>query len=288
MMKNAVRILSIVLLFMACKKEPSTEKQNSETCYSQQALCDKKYNEVCFLGAHNAFNYKGPFLFPNQNISIPKQLEKGVRCFLLDIYKEGDQLLLYHSFKPLGSQSAETVFGGIKTFMEEHPKEVITLIIQNDISVSDLGDFYRSFGLEAIAYIHDENVGWKTLGEMVKSGRRLVTMVEDGDGGLANNPFILDAYDFMFENEYEHSSMSDFDCDENRGSGGKRQLYLLNHWIGSIGDLEGAKKVNKYDFLMNQAKDCMEQKGHIVNFIALDFVDLGDGLKVVNEINGIP
>jgi hypothetical protein len=31
----------------------------------------------------------------------------------------------------------------------------------------------------------------------------------------------------------------------------------------------------------------MTQKGRIINFIALDFVELGDGLKVVNEINGV-
>jgi hypothetical protein len=286
-MKNILVLCSFFLVVLACKKEPSNEKQIEEVCYSQKELCNKKYNEVCFLGSHNAFNYKGPFAFPNQNISIVRQLERGVRCFLIDIYKEGDQLLLYHSFKPLGFQTAETVFGGLKTYMEAHPEDVVTLIIQNDVSVSDLGNFYRSFGLEPIAYIHDESKGWPTLGEMVKSGRRLVSMVEGGDGGLASNPFILDGYKYMFENEYEHASLSDFDCDENRGSGGKRELYLLNHWIGGIGDEEGAKKVNKYDFLSNQAQDCMTQKGRIINFIALDFVELGDGLKVVNEINGV-
>lgn len=280
----------VVILFyffvVACKKEPDTNKQVNIKCYSQVSLCDKKYNEVCFLGAHNAFNYKGPFSFPNQNISITKQLGIGVRCFMLDVYKEENQLLLYHTLKPLGAQTAEKVFGEIKTFMESNPNEVITLIIQNETAASDIGAFYKTFGLEALGYVH-KGEEWPTLGEMVTSGQRLVTFVERGEASLSDYPFILDGYQYMFENEYEHASLSDFDCDENRGSNGKKELYLLNHWIGGIGDENGAKQVNKYDFLYNQAKNCMEDKAHIVNFIALDFADIGDGMAVVNKINNI-
>ena len=280
-------VVALLALVCSCKKD-SAKRADEQLCNGHNALCGKKYNEVAYLGAHNAFNYKGPFAFPNQNISITKQLQMGVRCFMIDIYLEGDKILVHHGVKALGYQTGEQVFGEVLNFMIDNPNEIVTLILQNqEVSTPKIALLYEDLGLDVFGYTHNETAGWPYLTDMIAQNKRLVTFVENDDSDIDNYPYILDGYTYMFENEYEHTQLSDFNCDEKRGSGGKREIYLLNHWIGLLGDENGAKKVNKFDFLANQVKNCTEEKDHMVNFVALDFVDIGDGLAVVDSINGV-
>ena len=57
-----------------------------EGCNGSDALCDQRLNEVAFAGTHNSFSAAdspGWFL-TNQRRTIERQLEDGIRLFLLD------------------------------------------------------------------------------------------------------------------------------------------------------------------------------------------------------------
>ena len=58
-------------------------------CNGAVELCARPFNRVTFPGAHNAMGAatNPKWLFPNQDLDIPKLLERGVRAFLLDPYR---------------------------------------------------------------------------------------------------------------------------------------------------------------------------------------------------------
>lgn len=57
-------------------------------CNGHPELCDRPLNEVAFATSHNSMSGAdiATWMFPNQNKSIPGQLEDGVRGFLIDVH----------------------------------------------------------------------------------------------------------------------------------------------------------------------------------------------------------
>jgi hypothetical protein len=76
-------------------------------------------------------------------------------------------------------------------------------------------------------------------------------------------------------------------CAPNRGTP-RSPMFQINHWItpaGSAPTVDQAKVVNAYDVLMPRVKDCMTQRSAFPTIIGVNFVEAGDALKVVNELN---
>jgi hypothetical protein len=65
-----------------------TEDAAITACNGYPELCDRRLDEVAFATSHNSMGGgdNPGWLFPNQNKSIPKQLEDGVRAFLIDVH----------------------------------------------------------------------------------------------------------------------------------------------------------------------------------------------------------
>jgi hypothetical protein len=57
-------------------------------CNGHPELCDRRLNEVAFATSHNSMSGADivNWMFPNQNAGIPRQLEDGVRGFLVDVH----------------------------------------------------------------------------------------------------------------------------------------------------------------------------------------------------------
>jgi hypothetical protein len=89
------------------------------------------------------------------------------------------------------------------------------------------------------------------------------------------------------ETPYTFVTNDDFSCAVNRG-GEDKQFFLLNHWIqrGSPNRVD-ASIVNEYDFLLNRARQCAEERGKLPNFVAVNFYQNGDVFRVVDELNGV-
>ena len=130
------------IFFFGC-----VEKSNSQ-CNGYESLCIKKYNEVAYLTTHNAYSsFEDGFYLPNQNLNITSQLNQGVRAFMLDVYSEDEELILYHGTSQLGSSLFSDVLSEFKTFMDENPNEVFTLIVDDYSSVSKLSDALFTSGI---------------------------------------------------------------------------------------------------------------------------------------------
>ena len=119
---------------------------------------------------------------------------------------------------------------------------------------------------------------------MIDSGQRLVVMAEE-EGPPPS--WYQNVWENTMETPYTFINYDDFSCAPNRGPE-NGDFFLLNHWIqrGSPNRVDAAI-VNEYDFLLGRAQQCMEERGKMPNFIAINFYQNGDVFDVVDTLNGV-
>ncbi len=279
-MRNYLYLLLLVVI-VSCGKDPVTNKTNP--------LLSKRYDEVCFLMTHNAMNNteKG-FLAPNQTHSVTHQLDNGVRGLMLDTYDGTDGVALtYHAFSGLGQEKLVDVLQEVKTFLSENPQEVISIIFQNEGGNPQLEKAIDSIGLDEMTYTYNGGT-WPTLREMVDSNRRLVLFVENNK--LPRASYLKHAWSIVFDTKYDYKNVSEFDTDVNRGGGGSKSLYLVNHWLSTalgLPDKSLASSANNRAVISKRVQDCAAANHHFVNYLGVDFYEVGDAKAVVDSINGL-
>jgi hypothetical protein len=86
--------------------EPKVAPRTIDACNGMLALCDRRLDEVVFAGAHNAMSSAdvATWMFPSQERGIRRQLEDGIRAFMIDV----------HAGTPVGSR--------IRTEIEDEPE----------------------------------------------------------------------------------------------------------------------------------------------------------------------
>ncbi len=65
-------------------------------------------------------------------------------------------------------------------------------------------------------------------------------------------------------------------------------LFLVNHWLNRPQHrVSDAIKVNAADVLGPRLEECLAERRHIPNFVAVDFYDHGALFSEVNRLNGV-
>lgn len=280
-MKLIGSLLGMMLLFLF---------EGSAQCNGAFSLCDKKYNEVAYLTTHNAFNSsQDNFNLPNQNLNITGQLDMGVRAFMLDVYNWFGNTVVYHGSAILGTNTLEEELMKIKGFLDNHPTEVVTIILECYVSANDIEAEMNLTGLLPYAYEHQSGTEWPTLQEMIDSNKRCVVF-SDVDDASSSQGWYHYMWTNMVETHFSNNDISDFSCDFNRGDS-INNLFILNHFLtnGLLGTgLEAESEiVNSNPFFINRALQCQQEKAKFPNFVTVDFVELGDSKLVVDQLNGI-
>ncbi|MFD3644372.1 MULTISPECIES: hypothetical protein [Streptomyces] len=293
---------------------PSAPRQ----CLGSSRLCELRYDEAAYLTAHNAMSTTADrFIGPLQDPDITTQLDTGVRALQLDTYRwESPQdiagrldspeftpeqrrlitgaidlanppregLWLCHGVCRAGAVELVPALEDIGDWLRSHPTEIVTLIVQDDISPEDTEEAFRTAGLEDLLHTPaaDPDAPWPTLGEMIDSGRRLVVFAEKADGPA---PWYRNFYRYGMETPFAFRSPSEMTCEPHRGGTGK-QLFLLNHFITNAGGSRlDAGRVNARDWVLERTRACEAERGSPVTFIAVDYTTVGDALGAVNELN---
>jgi len=84
----AALLVVVVVITEAERGQSASAAVPAEGCNGSKALCDRPLNEVAFAGTHNAFSAadsRGWFI-ANQRHTIPRQLNDGIRLFLIDAH----------------------------------------------------------------------------------------------------------------------------------------------------------------------------------------------------------
>lgn len=238
---------------------------------------------------HNAMNNteKG-YIIPNQTHSITNQLKNGVRGLMIDTYDGTDGIALtYHTIAALGSQKLVDVLKEIKDFLNTNPYAIISIIFQNEGSNVQLQKAIDSLDLNNIAYIHNGS-DWPTLQSMVDNNQRLVMFIERDKTPQVN--YLMHAWSSIFDTKYTYSNVSQFDTEVNRGGSGTKELYLVNHWLGNtigLPDKNLAPQANNRAVLGNRVQNCSSDNNHFINYLGVDFYEIGDAKSVVDSINSV-
>lgn len=283
-------ILGATLLSLPACGETNSPPQTAKVptpseCNGHAELCSRRFDEVAFPATHNAMsNFEQGWAAANQNFPMKRQLEDGIRAMLFDTYEWNDDLYLCHSVCQLGHSLLVDELKTIRAFLDEHPYEVLTFSIQDAITPEQTEKAFKAAGLADMMYTHQPGTPWPTLYDMIVSGKRIVAGAESKGPPPA---WYHHFWDIAWDTPYTFAKSEDFSCTLNRGSK-DNDLFLLNHWLSDpLSTPERAKVANEYGLLSSRAKQCQMEGGHIPNFVAVDFYDIGAIFQVVDELNGL-
>ena len=258
-------------------------------CNGSLDLCPKQYNEVAYLTTHNAFNSdQDGLLFPNQTYNVASQLNDGVRGLMIDVYNDlFGTPVVYHSIIALGYIPLSNIFNDIKIFLDNNPNEVITIILECYVTANDIEDEINQAGLSNYLYTH--NATWPTLQNMIDNDNRLV-IFSDVDDASSSQHWYHYVWEYAVETHYSVGNINDFTCDFNRGDP-LNDLFIFNHFVTDAtlgyGLYNESNDVNANPFFINRALNCQAQTNIFPNFVTVDYYELGDGIAVVDQLNGV-
>jgi len=299
----------------------TVEAGSAEPCNGHAELCDRRYDEVAYATTHNSMASPDVVkVWPEQDGDLTAQLDAGVRALMIDTHywrrvdSVADLLAsVDETSVPMSRPVAqavldtagslaearpgtflchnECVYGGqpfvdaleeVGRFLDANPQEVVTLVIQDAITVEDTVAAFREAGVDDLVY--DQADRWPTLGELIERDRRLVVFAES-DGGEPG--WYADAWEAMQDTPYEFASADELSCEANRGRPDASML-LVNHWVSRLTPSRAdAAVANRRDVLLDRARRCERERGMPVNFLAVDFYNIGDLVGVVDELNGV-
>jgi hypothetical protein len=280
----------VVLVAGACTAQSELDPQLA--CNGSTLLCDRRIDRVAFATAHNAMsNAAEKWELPNQNVGLTKQLELGVRGFMMDLWIDDrddaptkGQTMLCHGSCVLGSEKAADGFKKFASFLDAHPHEVLVFVIEDHVDESAIAAALKASGLDKRLIVLEKDQPLATLRALVQVDRRVLLMTESGKGKAAWNH----AYEtWAWDTPYSYKDKAEFTCAPLRGKPGN-PFYVVNHFITNPFALEKfAKDVNTKTVLGARVKQCRAQYEQVPNLVAVDFADVGDLQAVVKELNGL-
>ena len=225
-------------------------------CNGDAGICDRGYDDVAYATTHNAFSALNDGFDPliaNHTEGMQQQMIDGVRGMMLDTHYYLGGTYLCHGFCQLGGQVLGTIdlatgLGWIRSFLDDNPDAVMTIIFESYISEADTAAAFAASGLDA--YLHEQAVGqpWPTLRQMIRASKRLVVLTGDGSASLPWHHYV---WDFSFETDFDFS-LFDYTledavalllgiggCADNRGTPGA-DLFILNHFITATAGVPAA------------------------------------------------
>jgi hypothetical protein len=210
-----------------------------------------RYDQAAYLATHNSMSTTASrFIGPLQDPEITSQLDEGARTLLIDTHtweqptqiaakvaKDPDfppdlkarlptlinqanpprpGLWLCHAVCRAGAIPLVPTLRSIGAWLAANPSEVVTLIIQNDVSGAQTESAFAEAGLNEMVYppSSDPSAPWPTLGEMVRSNRRLVVFAEVGSGPA---PWYRNFYQYGMKTPFAFTSPAAMTCAPHRG-----------------------------------------------------------------------
>lgn len=238
---------------------------------------------MVYAVSHNAMsNAEENWSAPNQRFPIITQLNDGIRGLMLDVYESGDQAVLCHSSCVLGRIALSETLGVIRSFLNENPEEIITIIFESYASAKRVKDAFEESQTLELTYAHKQGDPWPTVQELAAQNRRLVVFT-DHEGGAF--PWYHDVWSFAWETHWSYEKKEDLDCKINRGHK-ENDLMIMNHFLTAPIALESlAETVNDSSDILARAEACAQENNQRPNFIVVDFYSIGGVVEAVRILN---
>ncbi|KAI8975895.1 PLC-like phosphodiesterase [Trametes punicea] len=282
--------------------------KRASVCNGHAELCNRSYGNVTFMGAHDSFAFSDDplALARDQEVNITAQLNLGVRLLQAQAHvKDGVLHFCHTSCTLFDGGTVEDYLKEVNSFLQANPNEVLTLLFTNPdgASLPDLWDPpFQASGVAALAYVPPQipvkQSDWPTLGDLIDSGKRVVVFLDAGADTDRSVPYILPEFEMIWETPFSVTDPS-FPCSVDRIKGPlstEDHMYLINHSLNKnvldtgiiVSDPSDAPTTNSVNSILQNAAGCEQfAAGRAPNFVLLDFVNLGQGLDAVNQLNGL-
>jgi len=288
------------------------DKRSEQLCNGHAGLCDRKYGNVTFVGAHDSFasSYNPLALARTQEVDVTTQLRMGVRLLQTQAHMNGKDLHFCHNTCGLfDGGKVKDYFRKVKHFMDRHPNEVLTMIFANPekVPAEVWKPIFESSGLADMAYVPPQypmmREDWPTLKEMLDSGKRIVFFI-DKAADEQSVPYLLSQFNMMWEDDYDPIHLK-FPCRVDRTSGPlspSQKLNLMNHNLNleiiplfghgvRFPDRLDSPRVNSVYSITAHANHCAPLAGNqYPNFVLFDFVNVNVAqvMMAIAHLNGFP
>jgi len=276
-------------------------------CNGHAELCSRSYGNVSFVGAHNSYAV-GTDLGANQDQSVTQQLDDGVRLLQVQAHQDPAGVKLCHTNCVIHDGGLAVDFlKTVKSWLDKNPNEVVSILIVNsdNLPPTQWQTVYQNAGMDSISFAPTKSPltfqEWPTLGEMIDSGKRVVTFL-DNQADFTQVPYIIDEFTNVWETPFDVIENS-FPCSVNRTNGDPTsQLNLINHYLDRVlnvagfsiptpdkGNLTVTNAAEGTGSLGLEVDTCVNVHGRAPNFLLVDFYEFGGGsvFQVAAKINGV-
>lgn len=197
---------------------------------------------------------------------------------------EGDDVRAYlcHGYCELGATDMIETLQGIDDYLAQNPEQVVVLIMQDYLTGEETEKVFEQAGVLDRVWSLSADEPMPLMRDLVESGRTIVVMSENHGGEV---PWMPDVYAITEETPYDWPSAEAFTCEPARG-GTDQPLFLVNHWISNNSSpIANARVANTTDELERRIEMCRTDRGRAPTILAVDFVDIGEVVPVVDDLN---
>lgn len=223
--------------------------KNTQPCNNYPEFCDRKYSNITEVCAHNS-----PFVRPrnvasNQELTVTQQLNDGIRMLQGQAHLVNGTLYYCHtSCDLLNAGTVEDYLRTVTEWVAAHTFDVITILFGNAnwqdkdangkpvVTASNFAEPIEASGLLPYVYQPPNTAmtleDWPTLGELIISGKRVITFI-DYNYDTNAVPYLLWEFYNMWETPFS-PTIEDFTCEIQRPNGlsedrSRDMLYMANH-----------------------------------------------------------
>ncbi|KAI1393784.1 PLC-like phosphodiesterase [Hypoxylon trugodes] len=291
---------------------PTSSAASTTACNNSPDLCGRSYSNVTHMGAHDSSFLRDAStsnsIAGNQFFNATVALDAGIRLLQAQVHDKNGVIELCHtSCSLLDAGPLQDWLATIKTWMDDNPNEVVTLLLVNSDNkdVAQFGTVFAGSGIDKYGYVPSGNE-WPTLQEMITANTRLVSFVASISANT-QYPYLLNEFDHVFETPFEVTSLSGFNCTLDRPSsqasaGAAVQaglLPLMNHFADNL--LAASIMVPNVDNITVtnspststignlglHAHNCGSEWGINPVFVLVDFFNEGPSIQTADNLNGI-
>ncbi len=242
-----------------------------------------RYDEVMWLCSHNAMsNSDDKWLMPNQIWSIKKQLDRGVHAQMWDVWMHEGEPYLRHGSGLLADPAKKKLrlaCEELKAYLDKEPRAIVTLILESKVDDAPIMKTLEEAGLLSYLLPKTESRDWPTLGELRKSGKRLI--------------IFCDRRTQSFQQLWHHAVETDWVNKDvkaltNRLRRGQKEntLFIVNHFVcNPFPNKEAAEQVNTRQRLQQRVDALQRLYARQPNFLTLDFIGCKQSVAFVHEKN---
>jgi hypothetical protein len=171
----------------------------------------------------------------------------------------------------------------VRDFLDQHPREVVLMVIEDYVPPDRILAEFRAAGLEHELLAVTPGTPLPTLEEMIDADTRLQVSLERG----AAPPTLPNAFAGLVEEtpftfHRPRALEAPGSCAAHRGTE-TAPVFQFNHWVTPAEPVT-ARRVNSR-MLRERVHRCMRQRGRGPTLVAVDFAERGDLLSVVEQAN---